>query len=554
MEQEPTSAAQARRGELASWEQVRRYAVPRWMIALAAERRLAGDWRGACAAANVDVEFDLGEVASAYGAPVATALEEDLAHFAPDLARWHLPRWLRGYAILMPQRGVLLARYADADDGPALSLNTSQNDNKGAPRSEPQRLTLRFGRFYQHGPSDWRPGTGSRSVYRGRVDNWTTSRHLWDARRAGELRARCGGADRAPFCTPDGTPLAASELPAADPGPGDPAGRTEWAALLQERGAAEEAAAVAGIELDAASEADTEGGPITLVGYLQRRPLALTRLAAEVQLLTETGQGGQFYWHVRSGGSIAVAEPGPAGLRLRLRLTMSDQIPEGFPGAALLPDVCWRPLPDLDLVFSGRVTADQLHPLVSASLFPAREPDVDDGPPDGPLPAPVRLRCRGEWHEVSSAGGRLQIQHTPVEEQRERSLVALGGTTAGCFAVQRAWTSGEGWLPRGLRDQRRELFNRVLHGDTPGVLRLLDAGVDPRVRDVRRFTLLHVLHYLDWQVLLPRLLADGLDLEALDYQKRTPLHIARQKGPAGLISALVAAGARTDDWNWEDDD
>jgi hypothetical protein len=179
---------------------------------------------------------------------------------------------------------------------------------------------------------------------------------------------------------------------------------------------------------------------------------------------------------------------------------------------------------------------------------------VDDGPPDGPLPAPVRLRCRGEWHEVSSVGGRLQIQHTPVEEQRERSLVALGGTAAGCFAVQRAWTSGEGWLPRGLRDQRRELFNRVLHGDTPGVLRLLDAGLDPRVRDVRRFTLLHVLHYLDWQVLLPRLLADGLDLEAVDYQKRTPLHIARQKGPADLVGALVAAGARTDDWNWEDDD
>jgi len=540
----------SRREELVSWEQVRRYAVPRWMIARTAERRLAGDWRGACAAANVDVAFDLGEVASAYGAPVAAALEEDLAHFAPDLVRWHLPRWLRGYAILLPQRSVLLARYAGAD-GPALSIDTSQSDNKGEPRSEPQRLTLRFGLFAQHGPFDT-TRAGARSVYRGRVDNWTTSRHLWDARRAGELRARCGGADRAPFCAPDGTPLTAGELPAADPGPGDPAGRAEWAVLLQERGAAEEAAAVAGIEVDAASEADTASGPVTLAAYLQRRPLALTRLAAEVQLLAETGQGGQFYWHVRSGGSIAVAEPGPAGLRLRL--AMSDQIPEGFPGAALLPDVCWRPLPDLDLVFSGRVTAAQLHPLVSASLFPAREPGADDGPPDGLLPAPVRLRCRGEWHEVSSAGGRLQIQHTPVEEQRERSLVALGGTTAGCFAVQRAWTSGVGWLPRGLRDQRRELFNRVLHGDTPGVLRLLDAGLDPRVRDVRRFTLLHVLHYLDWQVLLPRLLAEGLDLEALDYQKRTPLHMARQKGPAELVSALAAAGACTDDWNWDDDD
>src|SRR5690349_22377383 len=107
MEQEPTSAAQARRGELASWEQVRRYAVPRWMITQAAERRLAGDWRGACAAANVDVELGLGEVASACGGAIAAALEAELAHFAPDLVLWDLPRWLRGYAILMARRFVV---------------------------------------------------------------------------------------------------------------------------------------------------------------------------------------------------------------------------------------------------------------------------------------------------------------------------------------------------------------------------------------------------------------------------------------------------------------
>jgi hypothetical protein len=33
---------------LAGWRRVRRYAVPRWMIEQATERRLAGDWRGAC--------------------------------------------------------------------------------------------------------------------------------------------------------------------------------------------------------------------------------------------------------------------------------------------------------------------------------------------------------------------------------------------------------------------------------------------------------------------------------------------------------------------------
>ena len=95
--------------EASSWRRIRRYAVPRWMIKQATERRLAGDWRGACETANVDVTFDLADVANEHGQATATRLEEDLRHFAPDLVRWHLPRYLRGRTTLRPDQRVLLA-------------------------------------------------------------------------------------------------------------------------------------------------------------------------------------------------------------------------------------------------------------------------------------------------------------------------------------------------------------------------------------------------------------------------------------------------------------
>jgi ankyrin repeat protein len=79
------------------------------------------------------------------------------------------------------------------------------------------------------------------------------------------------------------------------------------------------------------------------------------------------------------------------------------------------------------------------------------------------------------------------------------------------------------------------------------VLELLDAGVDPRVRDESGLSLLHVLNLLDHETLLPRLLAEGLDLEARDRRERTPLFVAvNDLGTTALVAALVAAGARLD--------
>ncbi|NEC04149.1 ankyrin repeat domain-containing protein, partial [Streptomyces sp. SID7909] len=110
-----------------------------------------------------------------------------------------------------------------------------------------------------------------------------------------------------------------------------------------------------------------------------------------------------------------------------------------------------------------------------------------------------------------------------------------------------ACLTGTGRLPRALAAQRRDLFLRAQHGDTAGVVALLDAGVDPRVRDGGRRTLLHVLPLLDHTVLLPRLLAAGLDLEARDHRERTPLSAAVSgRGTAALVRDLLDAGARID--------
>ncbi|MEO3859341.1 ankyrin repeat domain-containing protein [Acrocarpospora sp. B8E8] len=488
--------------EAAVWQRVRRYAVPRWMIEQATERRLAGDWRGACAAANVDVAFDLAEIAAEYGPAITATLAEDLHHLAPDLLRWHLPR--NGHTTVGIGQQVILSR-----ENAVLRLTTPRMSEG------PQRLVLRFGPAPAEEPN--------------RVD-WSAARHLWDVRHAADLRERCGGGHRTPFFNADGSP---ADLPTADPGRSDPAAHMEWVTSLHDRGEFEAALTAAGLalEIDLPERRFSTHLPRQLV----RLPLALTRLEPEARRLAEQGAGHLF----RIGASpyVVLLEPGKAWVRVvRDRGKRSVELPGAF----------WRRLPDLDLLRFGRLAPEHLHPLVRDALFP-EHPAVTSGPPGPELPSPVRVRCRGEWHEVCSGEGTLRMPHREEEQRRERAMRALGGAVTGCFAVQHSWTSGIGRLPKALRDQRRELFLRVQHGDTPGVLRLLDAGVDPHVRNGRQRTLLHMLHLLDHEELLPRLLAAGLDVEAKDQHQRTPLHVAvGDGGSAALVRGLRAAGARID--------
>ncbi|MBB6551736.1 hypothetical protein [Nonomuraea rubra] len=551
--------------EASRLRRIRQYAVPPWMVEQATERRLAGDWRGACAAANVEVTFDLAGIAGTHGTAVATAIEDDLCHFAPDLLRWHLPRLDRGRTTIVPDQVMVLSRPGEAPDASCLYLQTPRWMAHG-----PQRLRLRVGPVRHRNTyleTDWAYSAFWRDV----VQDWSSSRHLWDARHAGDLRERCGGDQaRAPFLHGDGTPRGAEELPAAGPGRADPAALTEWVTLLHERGEVEAAFAAAGLELDTAP---FEVGSYYAVqrvdplDVLARLPLALTRVEAEIRRLSASTGTGRFWLPYRQYAAL-VFETGGSEAGLRVRVVEFGLGTE--PGDAVLPEACWRRLPDLDLLRDG-YPPERLHPLVREALVPGRAVDgVPAQPSDPALPEPARVRCRGEWHEVSFRDGVLQIPHSAEEQQRESAMRAFGGAIAGCFAVRHAWTSGTGRLPKVLRDQRKELLSRVQHGDLPEVLRLLDAGVDPRVRDGRQRTLLHLLHlldpgadpkvpgrrrreaahrlrHLDHDGLLGRLLAAGLDIDARDEDRRTPLFSAIcGDGSVGLIQALLTAGARID--------
>ncbi|MFI6729759.1 ankyrin repeat domain-containing protein [Streptomyces sp. R-74717] len=517
--------------EMASRRQVRRYAVPRWMIEESAERRAAGDWQGACAAARFDVKFDLAQVSVRYGPDVAGALGADLRHLVPDLVRWHLPRILGGRSTLATDRIVILAGYGRTPDGPGpaspyLYLRTLPMVDG------PQRIALRFGTA----------GKGSQSapgVFRSGIEDWRTARYLWDARRTGELRAHVGVADRPPFLHADGTPRAADELPTADPGSGDPVARAEWLTLLHQNGRVAESLAAAGIEWDPTPPQMPAWYGATPESIVAGLALDVPRLEAAVRRFAEHSPAQRFQigedW--RANILLEFTARGP----LRMRLVGRGEAD----GAAFVPEAVWRRLPDFDLLRTGGASPDQLHPLVAGSLFTGL--GTVAGPPGPTPPAPVRVRCRGEWHEVVFRDGRLDSPHSPQERQRESALRAFGGAVTGCFAVEHACMSGTGRLPKALQAQRRELFLRVQHGDTPGVLELLDAGVDLRVRDGGQRSLLHVLHLLDHELLLPRLLAAGLDLEATDHLDRTPLYAAVNGGGSpGLVRALIEAGARID--------
>ncbi|MFF9197719.1 ankyrin repeat domain-containing protein [Streptomyces sp. NPDC014779] len=534
------------RADAAAWARIRRFAVPASMIERATEARLAGDWRAACAAAAVDVpdELDPERVAERHGPATAARLADDLRHFAPDLMRWHLPRTLGGHTTLAGGHRIVLASYGPG--GPVLSVLT-------LPMLEgPQRPRLHLGPAVPPGARDKLHGVWYVT------EDWTCARRFWDARRTAELRLSVApvATGRLPFLHPDGTPLDPAELPDTDPGPdADPATRAEWIAVLRSRGAHVEAYAAAGLDLDLTPPESTDRSryasrrAVDVHNLVASDTLDLARLAPELRLLANAGRGSRFRVPVHWTGLLRVtldapADGGPGTDTSAVRVAgIERRQDEDLP---VLPRYARQVLPDAALLRAGRITPERLHPLVSAALFPDAPPATG---PEGPHAAaePVRVRCGADWHETAVRSGALDIPHTRQEQQREQALRAFGGTVAGCFAAQLAWTTGTGRLPRALRAQRRRLFEYVQHGDTAAVTALLDAGWDPHVRDARGRGLLHLLHLVDHRELLPRLLAAGLDLEARDKAGMTPLQLAvAQQGPVALVRDLLAAGARTD--------
>ncbi|MFF8267196.1 hypothetical protein ACF059_07355 [Streptomyces sp. NPDC016562] len=403
---------------LALWLRVREFAVPPSMIETATARRHSGDWAGACAAAGIDVDLDLRRTSRTHGRTLAARIRADLRHLAPDLLRWHMPR-IAPDGLLRPGLTVPLARY----DGPD---HDRAEDDGAAPvylvvRTAPawadagQRISLGL----------WdasRPGDGAgrhphpRPDRRFRLD---LHRHLWDGRRTGELRIR-SGADRPPV---GGRAPTDPELPLPMP----------WADHC-----------------------------------------AVDRWAAEAGILL--GAGG------RSAGSVTVR----FGARQRLVLDLSPADGHGTPvlriaaapadGSAsalpVLPDAATWVLPDLELIRTGSIPADRLHPLVASALVPDHAPGRG---PAGQVPghAPPRLvECRGARHRIGLVDGVLvPLDHDADEILREELLVALTGTPLPCLqAIDLAHRRPD--CLTGVRE-------RLAHGDTAGALDVVAGLLGP---------------------------------------------------------------------------
>ncbi|ALG15069.1 hypothetical protein [Kibdelosporangium phytohabitans] len=170
------------------WSRVRQFAVPPSMIQAATARRAVGDWAGACAAARVDVDLDLRAAGRAHGWQFAKQVRADLRRLAPDLLRWHFPR-IGPDGLLRPGCTVSLARYRPAGHPVHLVARTPP-----AWAYAGQRLSLAL----------WdssRPRDGARGHPHPRPDRHfrlDLHRHLWDARRSGELWQRSGAAQWPP--------------------------------------------------------------------------------------------------------------------------------------------------------------------------------------------------------------------------------------------------------------------------------------------------------------------------------------------------------------------
>ncbi|GIH22329.1 hypothetical protein Aph01nite_06390 [Acrocarpospora phusangensis] len=367
------------------WLRVREFAVPPSMIESATARRAVGDWAGACVAAHVDVDLNLRSAAHAHGKEFAASVRADLRHLAPDLLRWHMPR-IAPNGLLRPGLTISLVRYGPADHGGGSTVHLVAR-TPPAWADAGQRISLALWDGHRSG-NNLHPHP--RPHRRFRLD---LHRHLWDARRIGELRVR-SGADQPPD---DGRPAPNSDVPL----------ERDW---------------------------------------------AVDRWAAEAwMLLREEGRAGGAV-AVRLGGRRQLVVDGATSGLPALRIT-ADSARGGGSVLPVLPDVATWVLPDLALLRAGLIEADQLHPLVASALVPGHRPVGAPRIPEGE--ARQRLvECRGAQHRIGVVNGVLvALDHDPAEIRREKLLAALTGTPLPCLQI----INGERRDPERLMDIRARL-------------------------------------------------------------------------------------------------
>lgn len=179
--------------------------------------------------------------------------------------------------------------------------------------------------------------------------------------------------------------------------------------------------------------------------------------------------GARRWLHVDVDPGTDATRPGPPVLRNAVASTGRHALP-------VLPDAATWVLPDLELLRSGAVEADRLHPLVASALVPGRAPAGPSGVRDE-AGQPRLVDCRGARHRIGLVDGVLAaLDHGPAEIRREELLAELTGTPLPCLqAIDRAHRS-----PESLTDVRE----RLRHGDITGALAVVEGllGADARLR------------------------------------------------------------------------
>lgn len=412
---------------LSFWLRVREFAVPPPMIDTATARRRAGDWAGACAAAAVDVDLDLRAVARTHGRELAARVRADLRHLAPDLLRWHMPR-IAPDGLLRPGLTLTLARYdgmgRTGEPPPCLVARTPP-----AWADAGQRISLALWDGPHTGPAA-RHHPHPRPDRRFRLD---LHRHLWDARRADELRVRAGvyGPGYGP------APGGGLEPPASYP----PVPELSGAVPHGYRCAVDRWADEAGILLRAEGRST---GAVTV------------RLGGGHRLVLDLTAEGDGYEHAYGTVPVPVPRIAPAG---------------DVSALPVLPDAATWALPDLELLRAGAIDAGRLHPLVASVLAPGHSPAGPPGASHRPGD-PHLVECRGARHRIGLVGGVLvPLDHDPAEIRREELLVALTGTPLPCLRVIDEAHRRPDCLA-GVRE-------RLVHGDTAGALAVVEGLLGP---------------------------------------------------------------------------
>ncbi|MFF3055350.1 hypothetical protein [Streptomyces sp. NPDC057909] len=402
-----------RDSRLSFWLRVREFAVPPSMIETATARRCVGDWAGACAAAGIDVDLNLRSVARTHGQELAAQVRADLRHLAPDLLRWHMPR-IAPDGLLRPGLTTALARYdAAGRDGASPVHLVARTAPAWADAGQRISLALWGGSDSDAGPSRHpHPHPNQRF----RLD---LHHHLWDARRTDELRIR-SGADLLPV---DSRPALDPELLGTVP--------------QGHRCAVDRWAAEAGILLHAEGRST---GTVTV------------RFGARHRMILD----------------LVADRDGVSPPALRIAAASTDRGASALP---VLPDAATWVLPDLELIRTGSIEADRLHPLVASALVPDHAPA---GPARTPDPAGQSrlVECRGAQHRIGLVNGVLApLDHDPAEIRREELLAALTGAPLPCLrAIDEAHRHPD--CLTGVRE-------RLDHGDTAGALAVVEGLLGP---------------------------------------------------------------------------